>query len=283
MKTDLKMLTPAMAREMLKSNSDNRTIRHTAVKELLTAWQRGEWKVTHQGIAFAKSGRLLDGQHRLTFISELPEGTQVPINVSTGVDDEAFEAIDQNIRRTMADMYRISADLAAVARFYARIVNGTNQGLTPQYVRPFVEWVMPEFDALVTFCPTKKLVWSAAPVRAAAIYQVKSGHDVDFVHLAYHSLVHADIDNMPHAVRALTQQYMGGKLISGRSAETFCRALRAFDSKQTGRISKILVRDQLATVAEVRAFIIKQMKKSPRGGGQAVAKPSGNSTARLSA
>lgn len=284
MKTELRMLTPAKARELLKANTDNRTLRHLAVKELLTAWERGEWRVTHQGIAIAKSGRLLDGQHRLHFIAELPEGTQVPINVSTDVEENAFEAIDQGIRRSMADIYGVSSDLASVARFIARIANGNqSHGLTNQAVRPYLEWAAPEFDALVSFCPTKRPIWSSAPVRAAAIYQVKRGHDVDFVHIAYHSLVHADVENMPFAVRALTQQYMGGRIVSSRGVDIFCRAMRAFDSKQTGRITKILIKDQTALTADARLFILREMKKSPELAGLKVAKPRGNSSLRKAA
>lgn len=278
MKTELKMLTPAMARDLLKRNTDNRPLRFGVVKDLLTAWSRGEWKVSHQGIAIGKSGKLLDGQHRLHFISELPEGTLVPINVSTDVDDSAFEAIDQGCRRTMSDIYGVSPGLAAVGRFFARIENGNQSaGLTNQYVRPFMEWAAPEFDALLAFCPTQRPVWSSAPVRAAAIYNIKRGHDADFVHLAYHSLVHSDIESMPHAVRVLTQQYMGGKIISARTIDTFCRALRAFDSKNTGRITKILIKDQTAITAEARTFITREMKKARAVPGQTVAKPAANS------
>lgn len=274
MKTEMKLLTPALARAMLKFNTKNRVLRHIAVKEFLGIWERGEWKATHQGIAFGKSGVLLDGQHRLHFIAQLPEGTLVPINVSTDADDDAFEAIDQQIRRTMGDIYSVSSDLAAVGRFFARIANGNQaHGLTPQFSRPFMEWVTPEFDALVAFCPTKRPIWSSAPVRAAAIYNIKRGHDVDFVHLAYHSLVHADIETMPQAVRVLTQQYMGGKIISSRSLDTFCRAMRAFDSRKSGRLTRIQINDQSAITAEVRSFIL---DKCPTQVAQATAKPIAN-------
>lgn len=262
MKTEIVSVTPVMAREWLKHNVKNRKLRPGVVETLHHAWSRGEWKVTHQGIAFGKSGNLLDGQHRLTFISQLPDGASVPVNVTTNQDDSTFDAIDQGFRRTSSDVLGVSADLAAAGRFFARVYNGNQAtGITVQFLAPFIEWITPEYEALISFCPMKKLVWGSAAVRAAAIYNMKTGHDQDFVKLAYHSLVHADFENMPHAVRALTQQYLSGKIVSARNFDLFCRCIRAFDSVQTGRISKILIRDQAATLEDVRAFLIQAMKQ----------------------
>lgn len=277
MKTELVYVTPKMARNWLTMNTINRDLRPYVVAGLLQAYQRGEWKLTHQGIALTKSGNILDGQHRLTFISQLPENAKVPINVTHGLDEDAFDAIDIGVRRTMSDVYKISAGLSAVGRLFAKIVSPTGgTGITNQYVYPFVEWAQPEYEELITFCGQKCLVWSSAPMQAAAVVQMKRGRDHDFIKLAYNSLVHMDIDTMPYAARALVQQHMSGKIVSARSLDLFCRGLRVFDSTNNRKISSILVKDQAATVAEVREWMEKDMKKSPAKAGLKVAKPSGN-------
>lgn len=278
MKTTLMSVSPAQAREWLKYNSGNRRLRPNVVEGLLTAYQRGEWKVTHQGIAFGKDGKLLDGQHRLTFISQLPEGERVSINVTADCDGDIFDAIDLHQRRTLSDITGVSSDLGAVGRFFARIANGsTTAGLTPQFVRPFIEWAEPEFVELLTFCPNTAPIFSSASVRAAAIYQIKAGRSADFVKISYDSLVRADIDSMPHGARALMQQRMSGKIVSARSLDLFCRALRAFDSTKNTKIRSILVMDQAGTLAEVRSAIEHLAKKGPAKAGPTVAKPAGNS------
>lgn len=273
-KTELMNVTPALAREWLKKNTDNRRLRPGVVNEMAIAYARGEWKLTHQGIAFGSDGRLLDGQHRLTFISQLPEGTRVQLFVTSGMDPLTFDAIDQGARRTPADVLGISLNMSAAGRFFARIANGgQGAGLTVQYCAPFVEWITPEYEELVTFCSKHANIWSSSAIRCAAIYQMKRGHDADYIKQAYWSLVHADIDSMPYAARAVMQQHMSGKIVSSRTTDLFCRGLRVFDSFQRGRITKILIKDMAGTMAEVRQFVVTEMKKSPAKAGQSVAKP----------
>jgi hypothetical protein len=72
------------------------------------------------------------------------------------------------------------------------------------------------------------------PVRAAAILNMKLGHDKDYVRLAYDSLIHSNISSMAAPVRVLAQQYMSGKIVSVRGFDLFCRAQRAFNSKDSG-------------------------------------------------
>lgn len=272
METRLTLVTPAMAREWLQRNTDNRPLRPGVVDGFLSAYRRGEWKITHQGIAFAKSGRLLDGQHRLTFISELPDKTVVPMNVSNDLEEDAFDSIDQGFKRTVSDLYQVSSGMVAVARFMLRIALPDRAGITPQLVRPFLEWVEPEYELLYTFCPKTTRTWSSVPVRAAAILNMKLGHDKDAVRVAYDALVHANISAMSPPVRVLAQQYMSGKIVSVRGLDLFCRAQRAFNTKDTNNITaKIIVKDAAGQIAMNRDFILRDMKKrqgtTPQVGG----------------
>lgn len=274
-------ISPAQARQWLKKNTDNRPLRPGWVETLRAAWDRGEWKLTNASIGFSLSGRLLDGQHRLTMVSQLPEEARVPMNVTTGMDDDSFDALDQGMRRSISDLYAVGTGHASTAGFLARIGSGNSSRLlTPQAVQPFIDWVQPEFQRLYTFCPTTAPIFSSAPVRSAAVVQMKRGCDVDFILSAYRSMVLSHIDEMPYAARVLVQQRMSGKIISARSSDLFCRALRVFDSNQQRRITKIIVRDQEETIREVKDFITKSMatKKSPTKAGQVVAKPSAHST-----
>ena len=108
MKTETVLITPAQASEWLKQNTGNRRLRQGHVDALRAAFERGEWKLIHAGIAFSPSGRLLDGQHRLTMISGLPDGAVVPMSVSHGVDPGAFTVIDQGKTRTASDVFNVT-------------------------------------------------------------------------------------------------------------------------------------------------------------------------------
>jgi hypothetical protein len=273
METRLTLVTPAMAREWLERNTDNRPLRPGVVDGFLQAYRRGEWKITHQGIAFAKSGRLLDGQHRLTFISELPDKTVVPMNVSADLDEDTFDSIDQGYKRTTSDLYAVSAGLVGVARFMLKIAVTERLGITPQLTKPFIDWVQPEYEKLITFCHGTARTWSSVPVRSAAILNMKLGHDPDYVRVAYDALIHSNISAMAPPVRALAQQYMSGKIVSARGLDLFCRAQRAFNSKDNNITTKIIVKDMAGQIAMNREFILRDMKKRPANAGLGVAKP----------
>lgn len=273
METRLTLVTPAMAREWLERNTDNRPLRPGVVDGFLNAYRRGEWKITHQGIAFAKSGRLLDGQHRLTFISQLPDKTVVPMNVSNDLDEDAFDSIDQGFKRTTSDLYGVSGGLVAAARFMIKLALPDRSGITPQLTKPYLDWVTPEYELLTTFCPAAARTWSSAPVRAAAILNMKLGHDRDAIRVAYDALVHSNISAMSPPVRALAQQYLSGKIVSVRGFDLFCRAQRAFNTKDSNITTKIIVKDAAAQIAMNREFILKDMKKAQAKLGESAAKP----------
>ncbi|MEX5590866.1 hypothetical protein, partial [Pseudomonas urmiensis] len=79
-------VTPDMARKYLECNNGSRPVRKQWVAELARRIRDGEWRQTHQGIAFDSDGNVLDGQHRLMAIvlANLP----VSIMVFNGFDIE---------------------------------------------------------------------------------------------------------------------------------------------------------------------------------------------------
>src|SRR5256885_4562153 len=61
-------ITPKKAAEYLERNTANRPLSAKTVRDFAAAMRRGEWQVTHQGIAFDTTRALVDGQHRLAAI-----------------------------------------------------------------------------------------------------------------------------------------------------------------------------------------------------------------------
>ncbi|GGQ53922.1 hypothetical protein GCM10010195_06630 [Kitasatospora griseola] len=62
---------------------------------------RGEWKLTHQGIAFDENGALVDGQHRLHAIIEA--NVSVKMLVVYGLSEDVFPVLDSGKSRSAAD------------------------------------------------------------------------------------------------------------------------------------------------------------------------------------
>jgi len=80
----------------------NRRLTQSRVNELSEEMGLGRFRKIHQGIAFDKDGRLIDGQHRLHAI--VKSGKTVFVMVTYGIDSEAWVNIDQNRPRTAPDM-----------------------------------------------------------------------------------------------------------------------------------------------------------------------------------
>jgi hypothetical protein len=104
--TRVETVTPELAAEWLTHNKRNRALQARAVKALVDAIKAGEWRMTHQGVAFGSDGDLYDGQHRLTAIVEA--GVAVPMLVTRGLGRAALDAIDTGHVRKAHDVLSIA-------------------------------------------------------------------------------------------------------------------------------------------------------------------------------
>lgn len=91
-------VTPELAKEMLARNEGNRVKRANHVGALAQAIKNGDWVETGDTIKFDTTGRLLDGQHRLSAIIQADK--PVVADVVFGVPPEAFDRIDTGMTRT---------------------------------------------------------------------------------------------------------------------------------------------------------------------------------------
>lgn len=110
-RTRVQTVTPKKAAEFLEQNTANRPLSARTVRDFAQAMRRGEWRVTHQGIAFDTTGMLVDGQHRLAAIVEadLP----VELTVFTEVPVGTFDVLDTGKRRNAADSLAIEGEKSA--------------------------------------------------------------------------------------------------------------------------------------------------------------------------
>jgi hypothetical protein len=102
MRTTIELITPALAAEYLKLNTKNRRHRPWKSDQFARIIVAGDWKVTHQGIAFGTDNSLKDGQHRLHGI--VKAGIAVHVMVTRNMPDEAMIAIDQGTLRSLEDV-----------------------------------------------------------------------------------------------------------------------------------------------------------------------------------
>lgn len=95
------VITPSEAKAILLAMPPQRPLSAANVryfKELIAA---GRFRVTHQGIAFDKSGKLIDGMHRLTGCVEADAA--IAVQVTFNMDRDFFACMDRGRTRTHAD------------------------------------------------------------------------------------------------------------------------------------------------------------------------------------
>jgi hypothetical protein len=119
MRSRVQTITPSKAADMLELNRANRPLSRSVVRAFAEAMERGDWMVTHQGIAFDGNGVLVDGQHRLAAVIEAD--MPVEMTVFTEVEDDTFDVLDTGKRRNAADVLAIEGEkssptLAAMVR-----------------------------------------------------------------------------------------------------------------------------------------------------------------------
>lgn len=108
MKMEVLEVSPQLATEWLTRNTGNRPLSKNTVQQLAGRIQRGEWQLTHQGIAFDEEGALIDGQHRLAAI--VKAGATVPLTVTHGVPRTAFTVMDTGRKRTGRDALALAGE-----------------------------------------------------------------------------------------------------------------------------------------------------------------------------
>jgi hypothetical protein len=105
MHSEVQLITPEKASQLLLINTSNRHLTRSNVDFFAKELKDGRWKLTHQGIAITESGKLADGQHRLTAVVET--GIAAPMLVTTGLEDDAFAVLDSGRSRMASDVLSI--------------------------------------------------------------------------------------------------------------------------------------------------------------------------------
>lgn len=119
--TKLETVTPDHARRFMQNNHKNRALKQGLVDLIAKDITRGDFKVTHQGIAIDTDGNLLDGQHRCSAIIKANKAVQ--ILVTRGLPPESMNVIDIGAKRSQGDAlailgYENATTLATAASLY---------------------------------------------------------------------------------------------------------------------------------------------------------------------
>jgi len=144
-------ITPELARDLLANNPVNRNVRKNLVARYAADIREGRWVYNGSTIIVGKSGRLLDGQHRLNAVVE----ADLPIEVELieGMDEDVFVTIDTGAARTAGDVFHIkgypnASNLASIARAAVIYLRGGPGGLRRAVSNPELEAFVAKHERL---------------------------------------------------------------------------------------------------------------------------------------
>lgn len=148
-KITVEVVTPQMAAQMLGTMAGNRRLRVRVVQRYAREMVAGKWLLNGESIKVDRSGRLIDGQHRLNAILMAKVGVQMC--VVRGVDESAMITLDTGVGRSFYDVGVIAGKpyaqaVGPIARWWHKYESGSP---TVQYVPTHQE-----MDAMIAKHPS---------------------------------------------------------------------------------------------------------------------------------
>ena len=129
-KTEVVLITPKLAQEILKNNHVNRRLNKNLVKFYAYQMRSNQWKLTGQGITIDRNGNLQDGQHRLHAIIECD--IAIKFLLITGTEPDCNINYDHGKTRSAADAMQIIGIENSV-RYSSQIRNYLSRIKTKSY------------------------------------------------------------------------------------------------------------------------------------------------------
>ena len=236
MRIEIQAITPAIAAEYLKKNTRNRNLQQVVVDRYADDMARGNWQLTHQGIAFNADGVLLDGQHRLAAV--IKAGVTVEMMVAFGVADKAQGDMDsQQVRKvshslTIAYGTSVSDRDVAVAKMIfcveqGRVIKPSNSQTYDliKQLRPSLDWAYP-YRAVDGKGVRSAPVWSA--ICLAYFYENDLSRLADFCEtLVGHRMANGAEDRSAQLLREMLISSKGLLHNHASRLEVFLKTQRA--------------------------------------------------------
>jgi hypothetical protein len=259
---EIELVTPAKAKDWLENhNHGNRPLKKSVALKYAEIMKAGKWVTSPDGIIFASTGRLLQGQHRLMAV--VLSECEVNMFVVRGTSESIFSSLDRGATRTAADALSINKRLAEVSRLAVSIcksksANNTVSDHTIMRASQILEGVHNE---LIAKCPGSTKIFSSAAFRLAACARMLSSGSThrEYVLQLYHDLVMSRLAVLPPIAQSLTASVLRSNTkSSGGTAQVdlLCRAWTVFDfEKKDLTVLRILEHKRQSIVDSVACAI----------------------------
>lgn len=232
MKIQIMDVTPQMAARWLEHNTENRNVNHTRVKAIARDIKEGHWDCTHQGIAIASDGTLVDGQHRLMAIVLANKTVKVPVAMnapkSAHIDSGAIRSLTNRIQMGSNGLDWVNRDITAAVR----VINSMFPNLQLSNEETLREWlgvykiqIQGAMSCIKrTSVPNLNSIGITAGFVTAIINGVPEQYLHDFADVMYSSYAQKPQDVYPIALRDEISKYKRNPASGTIQRYTYIRA-----------------------------------------------------------
>lgn len=167
MKITQVIVTPITAQKYLDTNKNNRKIKPTIVDRYFNDMKKNRWKEgTGETIKIGTSGRLLDGQHRLTAL--VKSGKNFQFSIATDVEESVFDVLDTGSVRNAGDAFFIkkvpySHVIPSIISTYKMLKEGRKNADQHPNIRPTTSMIYTEYSR-------NKGYWEEVAAKSVAWY-----------------------------------------------------------------------------------------------------------------
>lgn len=232
MQITVELITPAIAKKWMEQNIGNRRLRETTVEQYARDMTAGNWESEPVPICFDDSGKLGNGQHRLSAI--IKSGKPQKMLVARNVSRRAIAMMDRGIGRTLNDVSKfVGANFDSRQASIARILKW---GPRDQGAKSFDEL----FEAyqqhaavidLVCASATKTAGMNAAmlAVCAKAAYNHDHGKIQRFLQILRTGMIEGEHESAAIRLRDFARSLRGASTLALRE-ETYNKTMSALQN-----------------------------------------------------
>lgn len=251
-------ISPHQAAMWLQKNENNRKMREDRALALSRAIEDGKFQMTHQSLAFTRSGRLLDGQHRLRACVLANRSITVP--VAFNVPETAFPVMDAGLIRKMYERLHSEPRHTSICSTLFRFM-ATNRLAQEYETQLMLEIFTPAFEIMDQVTrPARNKISKATQeaailLRMAEALRIGDQDEIENLRWKMDLVRHGNVTDAPPIIHAYYRQLLEGiknyDLAVAKVTDQFARAWVAFDPQREDN-ARLEIRDHSAEVRQAR-------------------------------
>lgn len=246
-------ITPERAYQWLERNANNRPIRMPHIKNLARQMALGRWELSPEPVVFAKSGRLLDGQHRLMAVIE--SGATIRATVALVENEDVFRVLDQGVNRSNSDIMGIPSQIITPVQYLVSSSVASVKKVTPSDLEPLMDTDLFKYSRRVhEVVKPKHKRFKNAPFKASYIMAIMLGRiSPERATQVYSDLSNINTVTWTPVMRTLFSQLenFNGKYSGSGSLRNsfFMRGFYMFENVDTDKSSIMITENYMQNVS----------------------------------